>query len=113
MQQDEYDGRYGTVAHNHRLVITLLERVSRNEQTIETLKEELIRRSDTDRELLEKIEQLHEGLLTAVNEYTLHRTYQKAIKNALYTTVMLIIFFLAFDLKEIGKTINDFLTAQR
>lgn len=110
MQQDEYDGRYGTVVHNHRLVITLLERVSRNEQTIETLKEELRKRSDIDRELLEKIEEIHEGLIKSVNEYALHRTYQRAIKNALYTAIMIILFFLAFDFKEVGKIIHDFLS---
>ena len=62
-----------------------------------------------DRIIMEKMDQLNATLSDSIHETTIHRTYHKAIRNAIYTVAMVALFMATMDLKEMAKMINDFL----
>lgn len=87
----------------------ILQRLVVVEQSILNLKNDLAEQKQVNEDLIERLDRLQNCFNNAKEDLAIHRTYQKGIRNALYTVGMIILFFMAADFKEIGKIVHDFL----
>ena len=95
------------------VIMNNIQRITVLEQKVGSLDNKIQERIDMDRIIMEKMDQLNDTLSSSIQETTIHRTYQKAIRNAIYTVAMIALFMATMDLKEIAKMINDFLMGAR
>lgn len=106
---------YDSRSDNHHTTlpaIEIIERLVTLERNFSQVKEDLEEQRDTNRELIARLERLQECVSNAAKHFEIHKTYQKGIRNGIYTIGMIVLFFLAADFKEIGKIIYDFLKIQ-